>query len=167
MCHHRIHHDTIADQNASNLLIKWHKNESSATFQSQVSNSQCPVFCMCSWKYNTIECNLCHGRIHNDEIKECTAWCEDFDADWDTNFYCQRFLDDLVKRCNAICEEKTVDWLINWLSSFNLGNALHDETDADVFILVIEKAIDECDSVSNINSILSLGATTFFSHLIN
>ena len=50
--------------------------------------------------------------------------------------------------------------MINCLSSFNLENVLHDDTDVDVFRLVIEKAIDEHDSGSNVNSILSVGATT-------
>ena len=81
-------------------------------------------------------------------------------SDWDAKFYCKRCLDDLVKYYNTIREEKTVDGVINCLSSFNLDHVLHDETDVDVFRILIEKVIDEYDSGSNVNSILSVGATT-------
>ena len=81
-------------------------------------------------------------------------------SDWDEIFYCKRCLDALVKYYNTICEEKTIDGVINCLLSFNLDNAHPYMTDIDVFRLVIQKAIDEYDSGSNINSILSVGATT-------
>ena len=41
--HHSMYYDAIVDTNAIKLSIKWPNNESSTTFQCQVSNRQCPV----------------------------------------------------------------------------------------------------------------------------
>ena len=114
VCHRRIHYDAIADPNTSKLLIEWPNNESSTMSQSQVSNRQCTSFCMHSCECDTVEYNLYHSRVRNDERKERTACYEDLDvSDWDTIFCCKRCPDALVKHYNTICEEKTVDGVIS------------------------------------------------------